>query len=346
MLVNRPAKAPVSQRQAEAAPQLGYVTDALRALPDTYAKLTQAAPKDPPPPPPPAPPARAQTASVQHMPAGKSELSDREKAAQKAREADIEVKQPKAPAEQRTAPVALVPSAVPADASGAAAPALSENEAWRERHARLKETEVSDRLHSPPSPYALMAGTFIPASLITGISSDLSGVLVAQIRQSVYDTVSGRYLLLPQGTRAIGAYDSAVVYGQERVLIVWQRLILPNGRSLQLEGMPGVDMAGLSGLKDKVNYHLWPLLRAVILSSVLSVGSRVPFGSTQGYNPTLSQEFAQDFAAAANRAGQGIVNRELQRKPTLEVRPGFSFNILVHQDLILQPYQWGVASGR
>jgi type IV secretion system protein VirB10 len=182
--------------------------------------------------------------------------------------------------------------------------------------------------------------------MLTGIHSDLPGQLLAQVREPVYDTVTGRYLLVPQGAKLIGTYDHDVVYGQDRVLIAWTRLVFPNGTSLQLEGMPGVDLTGYAGLKDKVNHHLWPLFRAVLLSSVLSMGARIPFGSPENYHETLAQEWARDFGSAANRAGQNIVNRELNRKPTIDIRPGMSLNVFVHRDMLLQPYTDAVAGGR
>src|SRR4029453_454214 len=129
-----------------------------------------------------------------------------------------------------------------------------------------------------------------------------------------------------------------VVYGEDRVLGVWDRLRLPNGQSIQLQGMPGIDLSGYAGLKDKVDNHLWPLFRSVLLSSVLSIGSRIPGGSPQNYQQNLAQEFSQDFGSAANQAGQQIVRRELTRQPTLTMRPGMSFDVFVLKDLVLQPY--------
>lgn len=192
----------------------------------------------------------------------------------------------------------------------------------------------------------ILAGTWIPAALESGINSQLPGHLKARVRQHVYDTVTGHHLLIPQNTVLIGEYDSKVVYGEDRVMVIWTRLLMPNGMSIQLEGMDGVDMAGYSGLKDKVDNHYWKLLGAVLMSSVLSMGARVPFGTPgqNEYYQTMPQQFAQEFGQAANQAGQQIVRRQLSVPPTIKIRPGMSLNVFVHRDLVLQPYQWGVAT--
>jgi type IV secretory pathway VirB10-like protein len=206
-------------------------------------------------------------------------------------------------------------------------------------------TVLPHALREPVSPYEVKAGTLIPAVLLTGISSDLPGQLIAQVREPVYDTVTGQYLLIPQGTRLLGIYDSAVVAGQNRVLVVWTRLIFPNGTSLSLDGMPGVDLAGYAGFKDTVNHHYGKLIGAVALSSLLSLGARLPFGSVDDSRllPTLGQEYADQVSSNVNRAGQSLVQRQLQQPPTIEIRPGFAVNVFVNADLVLQPYD---ASGQ
>lgn len=208
--------------------------------------------------------------------------------------------------------------------------------------ARIPET-LEDRLHAPESPYMVLASDTIPATLIPGIHSDLPNAIMAQVSLDVRDSVEGKYVLIPQGSRLFGVYDSVVVHGQDRVLIAWQRLRLPNGDSLQLEAAPGVDVAGYAGLKDKVDTHFWSVLRAVLMSSVLSIGARVPFGNTDGEWPTLGQEFAREFSRGANQAGQRIVDRELNRQPTIKIRPGMRLNVLVHRDMVLRP--WDTARG-
>ncbi|MGE3537827.1 MAG: TrbI/VirB10 family protein [Candidatus Tectimicrobiota bacterium] len=202
-------------------------------------------------------------------------------------------------------------------------------------------TVLPHALQEPVSPYEVKAGTLIPAVLLTGINADLPGQLIAQVREPVYDTVTGHALLIPQGTRILGVYDSAVVTGQNRVLVVWSRLLFPNGTSLSLDGMPGVDLAGYAGFKDTVNHHYGTLIGAVALSSLLSLGTRLPFGSVDDSRllPTLGQDYADQVGSNINRAGQQIVSRQLQQPPTIEIRPGFAVNVFVNADLVLRPYQ-------
>jgi type IV secretion system protein VirB10 len=227
--------------------------------------------------------------------------------------------------------------------SAGASVAVGRNRDFLHKVTGLKETRVQDQLHEPESPYMVLAGDFIPATLVQGINSGLPGELVARVSRDMRDSVTGKVVLIPQGAHVIGSYNNEVVYGQDRILVVWHRLRFPNGQTIQLQGMPGIDLSGFAGLKDKVNNHLWPLFRAVLLSSVLSIGARVPAGNTQGYWQTLPQQFAQDFGNAANDAGQKIVERELQRPPTIEIRAGMSFNVFVLKDLVLQPYTGAVA---
>lgn len=194
-------------------------------------------------------------------------------------------------------------------------------------------------LTSPRSPYQLMAGTLIPGLLLTGLNSDLPGQLLGQVSQSVYDTVSGKYLLVPQGTKVIGEYDSRIVYGQERVLIVWTRLIFPNGKSISLEGMPGADFSGISGLSDQVNNHWGRLLTGVVFSSVLSATAQMAEGRNySSIDASFGELATQGAAKNVNQVGQQITNRNLNIQPTLEIRPGFRFNVFVNKDIILEPY--------
>lgn len=331
-----------SPATAEATPRPAGFADPLHGLGGYDKLLTQKKPDEPvgppaptgkPDPQPTAPGGGQALAHRQEKPADRSPLVVQGKAG---REKPTEPALPTVPRYVQGDAQEL--AAKPAGGAGAAT-VVERQQAFVERASKLQETQVNDVLHTPASPYMLLAGHILPATLETGIESDLPGHLKARIRQTIKDTVRGEVVLVPQGTVVMGVYNNDVVYGQNRVLVVWNRLILPNGQSIQLEGMPGVDLSGFAGLKDKVNNHLWPLFRAVFLSSVLSVGSRIPAGSTpQNYQQTLGQEFAQDFGSAANQAGQRIVQRELNRAPTITIRPGMSFNILVIKDLTLQPY--------
>jgi type IV secretion system protein VirB10 len=185
----------------------------------------------------------------------------------------------------------------------------------------------------------IQASTQIPALFLTGVNSDLPGMLTAQVSQDVYDTPTGAHVLIPQGTRLIGEYDSRVTYGQERVLLVWTRLIFPNGSSIQLEGMPGVDMSGYAGVKDKVDNHWGKIIGAVLLSSSLSVAVAESQGnSVSAFNQSTSQVAAQGAAQGINQAGEKIVQRALNVQPTLMIRPGQRVAVMVNKDIELPPY--------
>lgn len=203
---------------------------------------------------------------------------------------------------------------------------------------RTNDQYLHAGLRSPLSEYELKAGSIVPGVLITGINSDLPGQIVGQVSQNVFDTVSGRYLLLPQGTKIIGEYDSRVSYGQERVLIVWTRLILPNGKSISLEGMPGVDLTGYAGLSEKVNNHYWRLLGGVVFGSVLGAGAQMAQGSNRTVDPTFGQLALEGTAQNINQAGQQITSKNLNIQPTLEISPGQRFNVFVTKDVVLEPY--------
>jgi len=199
-----------------------------------------------------------------------------------------------------------------------------------------RRTVSPDRLSTPPSPYVVQAGTIIPGALITGILSDLPGQITAQVTENVYDSPTGRSLLIPQGSRLIGQYDSQVAFGQSRMLLVWTRLILPNGKSIPLDRQPGADTAGNSGLEDGVDNHWGALFKAALLSSLLSVGSEA---GTSGDGNDLTQVIRRGASQSFNQTGQQIVGRNLNIQPTLTVRPGFKVAVIVNRDLLLEPYQ-------
>lgn len=190
-------------------------------------------------------------------------------------------------------------------------------------------------LQTPASPWQVMAGSVIAASLITGLNSDLPGMVVAQVTENVFDTVTGRTLLIPQGSRLIGSYDSVVAFGQSRALLVWQRIILPDGSSIQIDNLPATDAAGYAGLSDKVDYHTWRLLKGVVLSTLLGVGTELSIGNDES---DLVRALRQSTQQSANQAGQQIVSKNLNIQPTITVRPGWPLRIVVHKDLILRPW--------
>ena len=191
------------------------------------------------------------------------------------------------------------------------------------------------RLQAPVSPYQVMAGAVIPASLITGLNSDLPGQVIAQVTENVYDTATGQHLLIPQGSRLIGWYDSVIAYGQSRALMVWNRVIMPDGSSIIIENLPGVDLAGYAGVEGRVDNHTWRLFQAAILSSVLSVGAELGRDSN---DDEILQALRDGGQRTLNQAGQRIVNRQLNVQPTITVRPGWRLRVIVNKDLVLQPY--------
>jgi type IV secretion system protein VirB10 len=191
-------------------------------------------------------------------------------------------------------------------------------------------------LQDPVSPYVVLAGTAIPASLVTGINSDLPGLVIAQVTGNVFDTPTGRHLLIPQGARLIGEYDSVVAFGQSRALVVWNRIVMPDGSSIVIENLPATDTAGYAGLEDEVDYHTWRLVAGVALSTLLGVGTELTFGEEEGDLLRAIRESAQ---RDANRAGQRITERNLNIQPTITVRPGWPLRVIVHKDLMLRPYR-------
>ncbi len=202
-----------------------------------------------------------------------------------------------------------------------------------------RRTTSVDRLESPVSPYVVQAGTVISGALITGIRSDLPGQITAQVSENVYDTPTGKYLLIPQGTRLIGIYDSQVAFGQSRVLLVWTRLIMPNGRSIVLERQPGADTAGYAGLEDEVDNHWVALFKAALLSTLLGVGSELGSTTGTGTNSDVITALRRGSSDSLNQTGQKVVQQNLNIQPTLTVRPGFPVRVIVNRDLVLEPYK-------
>lgn len=198
-----------------------------------------------------------------------------------------------------------------------------------------RRTVTSDRVTAPASPFVLQAGSVISAALITGIRSDLPGQITAQVTENIYDSPTGRILLVPQGTRLIGQYDNGVQFGQRRVLLVWNRLIMPNGRSIVLERQPGADTQGYAGLEDGVDYHWWDLAKAAALSTLLGVGAELATDD----NDRLLRAIRGGAQDTVNQAGQQIVQRQLQVAPTLTIRPGFPVRVIVTRDIVFEPYR-------
>jgi type IV secretion system protein VirB10 len=193
-----------------------------------------------------------------------------------------------------------------------------------------------------PSPYELHAGSIIPATLLTGINADLPGTIVAQVCDDVFDSVTGRYLLIPRGTKLVGTYDSKIAQGQRRVLVAWTRLLYPDGSSLDLLGMAGTDPAGYAGFGAKVDEHLSKTFDAALLLSIIGAGaqlSQAQRSATLDAVPDIGQTIAGAIGQQIGNTSIQLVQRQLQIAPTLEVPPGYLFDVLVDRDVVLSaPY--------
>jgi len=215
------------------------------------------------------------------------------------------------------------------------------------RDAKLaaEEEVLEHRVRPALSPYEVKAGSLLPAVLVTQANSDLPGQLIAQVRENVFDSATGAHLLIPQGTRAIGVYDSLVAFGQERILVAWQRLVFPDGSSLNLGSMPGTDGAGAAGFRDRVRNHYARIFGGAVLLSAISAGLQISQGTFGSGNQTTDTRDLREILAAALGQNLGELGTELARRnmnvqPTLEVRPGYRFNIAVMKDLVLPgPYR-------
>jgi type IV secretory pathway VirB10-like protein len=193
--------------------------------------------------------------------------------------------------------------------------------------------ESTARVVEVASPNIVQAGSVIPAALITGIRSDLPGQITAQVTQNVYDSPTGRILLIPQGARLIGEYDSEIIAGQSRVLLAWDRLILPGGRSISLDRLPGADAAGMAGLADRTNYHWGHMLKAALISTLLGVGADLGDNSED----RVIRALRSGGQETVNETGRQIVERQLGIPPTLTIHPGFTLRVIVTRDIIFDP---------
>ena len=234
---------------------------------------------------------------------------------------------------------AAAPAAVDATATTSAPDAAPTTSGTRkEQFVSARDTGGdlnSGGLVPPMSPNSLLAGSVIAASLITGLNSDLPGMVTAQVTQNVFDTVTGSILLVPQGARLIGKYDSVVAFGQRRALVIWQRLILPDGSSVRLDNMPATDPSGYAGLADKVDFHTWALLKGVAIATMLGVGSELSISGESD----LVQAIRESAQSNTARAGDQITQRNLDIQPTITIRPGAQVRVLVTRDLIFAPWR-------
>jgi len=201
--------------------------------------------------------------------------------------------------------------------------------------------QLDNRIQPPRSPYELRAGFVLPAILISGINSDLPGQVIGQVSQDVYDTATGKWKLVPQGSRLVGQYSSDVAYGQARILVAWQRIIFPDGKALDIGAMPGADGAGYSGFNDQVNNHYVRVFGSALLMSAVVAGVAISqpeyqYGNRLGARDAMSEALGQQLG----RVTAQLIARNLGIAPTLEIRPGYRFNVVVTKDLTFsKPYQ-------
>ncbi len=255
-----------------------------------------------------------------------------------ARESGVLVQGRTAGSSADASPPVAAPSPAPTVAAAPLDPDRDPNaQGWKEAFVGAidKSGDINPHaLAAAPSPYLLSAGSVISASLISGFRSDLPGLVTAQVTSQVFDTPTGRILLIPQGSRLIGSYDSVVAFGQKRALIVWQRIMLPDGSSLRIDNVPATDASGYAGLQDKVDFHTWVLLKGVALATLLGVGSEL----TVTGESDLVQAIRESTQQNVPRAGDQLTSRNLNIQPTITIRPGASVRLIVHKDLILAPW--------
>ncbi|MCT7910714.1 conjugal transfer protein TrbI [Arcobacter lacus] len=204
----------------------------------------------------------------------------------------------------------------------------------------LSKGYLQQEKQKPISKYELKAGWTIPAILITGLNSDLPGEILAQVSQNVYDTATGKYLLIPQGTKLVGNYSSNIIYGQERVLTAWTKLIFPNGDTLNLEGMSGTSQDGYSGFTDQVDNHYLRIFGSAFLLSSITAGIALTDNSDGEKETNADKAMSQAIEQMSTVASE-MIRKNMNISPTLKVRPGYKFNIFVTKDIILEPLQLG-----
>ncbi|MCR5881204.1 TrbI/VirB10 family protein [Phenylobacterium sp. J367] len=242
--------------------------------------------------------------------------------------------------------LAALAGPIATSAAAAGEPAVAEvqpanGQAAKRQFAANARTDdyLTNPLQPALSPWEVKAGSIISAALVTAINSDLPGQVIAQVTEPVYDHKTGRTVLIPQGSRLIGQYDSQIAYGQNRALIAWNRIIMPDGRSINIGSMAGADLSGAAGVQDKTDGHFGQLARGVILSTLFSVGAAAAQdASSRSSGAIVVNSAGSGVSNAAQQVGQQITGRDLNRQPTLRVRAGWPVRVLVSKDMILAPY--------
>ena len=216
--------------------------------------------------------------------------------------------------------------------------AQAQKQAFAQRTSDTR-TQSAHAIQAPAAANTIMAGTVIPAALVTGINSDLPGTVIATVTQPVYDTATGQHVLIPQASRLIGQYDSQVSHGQARVLLVWTRLLLPDTSSITLDRLPGVDASGYAGLEDDVDRHWAQLVAGAALSTLIGIGAELAAPDRTTGQSEVIISTRQSVQDSVNQVGQELTRRNLDMQPTLTIRPGFPVRVVVNADIVLRPYQ-------
>jgi len=227
-----------------------------------------------------------------------------------------------------------------AQETGANSP-QGENKAFMKDQSKEQTGYLMDSVHPAAGQHEIFAGSVIPAVMLTGIDSDLPGTISAQVRQTVYDSLNPDIVLIPQGAKLVGQYSSGVQYGQKRVLVAWSQLIFPNGSTIDLRGMSGTDGEGQAGFNDLVDNHFLRIFGSAFLLSILGVGAQLsqPQNSSILMAPTVGQQAAGAMAQELNIVGTNLMNQNLSIQPTLQIRPGYAFNVLVNKTMIMPSYE-------
>lgn len=200
--------------------------------------------------------------------------------------------------------------------------------------------EIESKLVKQRSPYTIFAGTFLSATMVTGLNSDLNGLIVATVRNNVYDSSTGQYLLIPQGSRLVGTYNHELAYAQNRLMVGWNRVIYPNGTSFLLHGQPGTDLQGQSGFAGNVDNHYGKVFGAAFIMGLIFGGTTVAVGNqaTNPYQLSAGATIANQVGAEMGQTGLQVISKGLNIPPTITISPGYKFNVLTTADLILKPY--------
>lgn len=323
------------------------VTDRLNALPSTYADI----PKPKPEPPKLGPPLPGDLGRPMLAQQGLARPSGEDQTAREAEQARISKIFFAAAGALRLAgaTTSVVPAptqAMPANETPAPdLPPLDAESAQNQQDRKLAflhqpaggSVVSPQRLRAPASPYLVMAGSAIRAALLTAVNSDLPGLAEAQVTENVCDSVTGRYLLIPQGAKLVGEVDSQISYGQERLLAAWTQLKFPDGSTMVLERLPGSEFAGASGFDADVDYHTWRLVKGVILSSLLGISTELAANSGTQQNNRIIVATRDSANESVNQVGQRITQKELAIQPTLTREAGYTFAVLVAKDLVLRP---------